>query len=105
MELGLGQSFVVAGLIDNRDTESFSKIPGISAIPVLGQLFKSRDISKSLTELVLVVTPEITTPLGPDDTKPMIDFPNEFLVPLSPVAPQPVKHAKQNTKSKEDLAN
>jgi len=87
IELAERQSFVVAGLLDNRDTESFSKLPGISSLPILGQLFKSRDVSKGLDELVMVVTPEITTPMGPSDTKPMPDFPNEFLVPVNPVAP------------------
>lgn len=93
IELAERQSFLVAGLLDNRDTESFSKLPGISNIPVLGQLFRSRDVSKGLDELVMVVTPEITLPMSPNDTKPMPDFPNEFLIPVSPVAPPPQKGA------------
>jgi pilus assembly protein CpaC len=94
IELGEGQSFLVAGLIDNRDIERLSKIPGLSALPVLGQLFKSRDIQKSLSELVVMVTPEITTPLNPGDPKPMPDFPNEFLVPLKPsAAPKAAQNA------------
>jgi pilus assembly protein CpaC len=106
IELGEKQSFLVSGLLDNRDTESFSKIPGVSSIPVLGQLFRSKNVTKGLTELVLVVTPEITTPLGADEAKPMIDFPNEFLVPITPVPPQPVKQSKHTTKAaKGDLAN
>lgn len=87
IELAEHQSFMVAGLLDNRDTESFSKLPGISNIPVLGQLFRSRDVSKGLDELVMVVTPEITLPMSPNDTKPLPDFPNEFLIPVQPIAP------------------
>ncbi len=92
IELAEHQSFMVAGLLDNRDTESFSKLPGISNIPVLGQLFRSRDVSKGLDELVMVVTPEITLPMSPTDTKPLPDFPNEFLIPVQQIAP-PVTRA------------
>lgn len=91
IELAEHQSFMVAGLLDNRDTESFSKLPGISSVPILGQLFKSRDVSKGLDELVMVVTPEITMPLGPGDIAPLPDFPNEFLIPVSPIQPPSTK--------------
>ena len=94
---------MVAGLLDNRDTESFSKLPGISNIPVLGQLFRTRDVSKGLDELVMVVTPEITLPMSPTDIKPLPDFPNEFLIPVQPVAPPPSRSsaaaATKQTKS------
>lgn len=83
VELGQGQSFVVAGLLDNRDTEAFSKLPFLSSIPVLGTLFKSKITKKNRTDLVLLVTPEITTPLGPNDPRPQIAFPKDFLVRLS----------------------
>jgi pilus assembly protein CpaC len=94
LELGEGQTFLVSGLIDNRDIERMSRIPGLGQIPILGALFKSKDVQKSLSELVLMVTPEVTLPLNATDPKPMIDFPNEFLIPLktssSPKAmPQP----------------
>jgi pilus assembly protein CpaC len=82
IELGEGQTFLVSGLIDNRDIERLSRVPGLGSIPVLGALFKSKDVQKSLSELVVMVTPEITQPLNPGDPKPMLDFPNEFLIPL-----------------------
>lgn len=82
IELGDGQTFVVSGLIDNRDIERLSRVPGLGSIPILGALFKSKDISKSLSELIVMVTPEVTLPINPGETKPMIDFPNEFLIPL-----------------------
>jgi pilus assembly protein CpaC len=84
VELGEGQSFVIAGLIDNQVTETISKIPGLSSLPILGNLFKSRSISKSDTELVVLVTPEITMPLQPGDAKPMPAMPRPFLVPVTP---------------------
>ncbi len=72
VELGEGQSFVIAGLIDNQVTETISKIPGLANLPILGNLFKSRSQSKSDTELVVLVTPEITMPLQPGDAKPSL---------------------------------
>ena len=83
IELGEGQSFVVAGLLDNRDTESFSKLPFLGDIPVLGALFKSKNVKKSRTDLVMLVTPEVTQPLGPNDPRPEIAFPKDFLVRLT----------------------
>jgi pilus assembly protein CpaC len=83
VELGDGQSFAVSGLLDNRDTESFNKLPFLSSIPVLGTLFKSKNVNKNRTELVLLVTPQVTMPLGPSDPRPEIAFPKDFLVHLS----------------------
>ena len=84
VELGEGQSFVIAGLIDNQVTETLSKIPGLASIPILGNLFRSKSISKNDTELVVLVTPEITLPLQPGDTKPSVPAPRPFLVPITP---------------------
>jgi pilus assembly protein CpaC len=84
VELGEGQSFVIAGLIDNQVTETISRIPGLSSLPILGNLFKSRSVSKNDTELVVLVTPEITMPLLPGDAKPIVPMPRPFLVPVTP---------------------
>lgn len=84
VELGEGQSFVVAGLLDNRDTNALSKIPVLSSLPIFGNLFKTKDDNKQRTELVLLVTPEMTQPLGANDPKPEIAFPKQFLVRLDP---------------------
>ena len=83
VELGDGQSFAVSGLLDNRDSESFSKLPFLGDIPVLGALFKSKNVKKSRTDLVMLVTPAVTQPLGPNDPRPEIAFPKEFLVHLT----------------------
>ena len=78
MDLRDGQSFAIAGLLDNRVTEQLQKIPGIGDIPVLGKLFQSRSITKSKNELLIVVTPRIiqpldTIPAGPAMPKPFLD--------------------------------
>ena len=63
VELGPGQSFVIGGLIDDRVQDSMNKIPGLASIPLLGNLFKSREERKNRTELMVMVTPEVTKPL------------------------------------------
>jgi pilus assembly protein CpaC len=78
MDLRDGQSFAIAGLLDNRVTELFNKIPWIGDIPVLGKLFQSRSVTKSKNELLIVVTPRIVQPLnkvpeGPSMPKPFLD--------------------------------
>ena len=51
-----GQSFVIAGLMDNRVTDQYSKMPGLGDIPILGNLFRSKNAQKSATELVVLCT-------------------------------------------------
>lgn len=90
VELAEGQSFIVAGLLDNRDTETYSKIPGLGNLPIFGSLFKSRDKKQSRSELVMVVSPEIARPLAAGDKPPLPYFPKDFLVPITP-APKPAE--------------
>jgi pilus assembly protein CpaC len=87
MELRDGQSFAIAGLLDNRDTEQFSKIPGIGDVPILGQLFKSHSINKSRDELLVMVTPRIVQPLPPGASPTLPNFPSKFMEPSNPTAP------------------
>ena len=63
IELKDGQSFGIAGLLDHRAQVQLSKIPGIGDIPILGQLFRSRNINRSNTELMVMVTPHIVDPI------------------------------------------
>ena len=89
MDLRDGQSFAIAGLIDNRDTEELSKIPFIGDIPVLGKLFTSRSINKTRDELLVMVTPRIVQPIQPDQKKPELFFPKPFLGPTPGTIEQP----------------
>ena len=84
IELGEGQSFVIAGLLDNRVTDAMSRLPGLASLPIIGSLFKSKDAKKSSTELIVMVTPEITEPLQPGDVKALPAMPEAFLEPLAP---------------------
>jgi pilus assembly protein CpaC len=64
VELKDGQSFGIAGLLDQRTTAQYNKVPGLGDIPILGQLFRSRSINKTNSELVVIVTPTIVDPLA-----------------------------------------
>ena len=88
MDLGDGQSFAIAGLVDNRVTEQFEKIPGIGDIPILGKLFQSRTLNKSKNELLIVVTPRIVKPVSADKMPKGPVFPIPFLQPTTPPAGQ-----------------
>ncbi len=78
VEIRDGESFVVSGLLDHRTTDSLSKIPGIGDIPILGQLFKSKSLNRSIVELVVIVTASIVDPLNQPQptTEPKMVFPN-----------------------------
>jgi len=88
VELQDGQSFVVAGLLDNRTTEQLSKMPGLGDIPLLGKLFQSRSISKSNTELMILVTPEIVRPIPVGQPLPGVQMPVPFMKGVASVAPR-----------------
>ena len=79
VELEPGQSFVIAGLLDNETTRTLSKIPGLGDIPLLGKLFQSRQIKKSNTELLVIVTPELVRPIPADQNAPELKFTDSFL--------------------------
>ncbi|HXE30371.1 MAG TPA: pilus assembly protein N-terminal domain-containing protein [Terriglobales bacterium] len=75
LELGDGQSFVIAGLLDNRLTTNLSKLPGLSSIPILGKFFQSQNTSKSRNELVVVVTAHLVHPANSAASGPAMPQP------------------------------
>ncbi|HLK32743.1 MAG TPA: type II and III secretion system protein family protein, partial [Terriglobales bacterium] len=76
-EMQDGQSFVIAGLMDNRVTTLTSKIPGLGDIPILGTLFKSKSAQKSNSELMVLVT---ARKISPDKIAPPLPrFPQPFM--------------------------
>src|SRR5262249_6673228 len=77
-ELQDGQSFVIAGLMDNRVTDLYNKIPGLGDIPILGNLFRSRNLQKQKTKLMVLCTvhrisPSNQVPAGPNYPQPFMD--------------------------------
>jgi pilus assembly protein CpaC len=63
VELRSNQSFAISGLLDQRTTDMMSKNPGAANIPILGYLFKSKNVNHSTTELVIIVTPTVVDPI------------------------------------------
>lgn len=88
IELQDGQSFAIAGLLDNQVIENMNKIPGLGSIPVLGKLFQSRSISKTNTELLVVVTPEVVRPVPAGVELAGPQMPKPFLKGAPTVAPR-----------------
>jgi pilus assembly protein CpaC len=88
VELDSGQSFVIAGLLDNQTSESLSKVPGIGSIPVLGKLFQSKQVNKNNSELLVIITPEVVRPIPAGQPVPDLKYPISFMkdssgVPMS----------------------
>ena len=77
-ELQDGQSFIIAGLMDNRVTDINNKVPGLGDIPILGAFFRSKSAQKSNSELMVLCTvhrisPSTDTPPMPKDPKPFLE--------------------------------
>jgi pilus assembly protein CpaC len=64
VELGSGQSFAIAGLIQNTMVHDYKKIPGLGDLPILGELFKSDSFQRDESELIIIVTPYTVTPVS-----------------------------------------
>lgn len=69
IELGSGQSFMIAGLMSNSAQNTLKKMPGAGDIPILGSLFRSTNFQRGETELVIVVTPYLVNPVNANDIK------------------------------------
>ena len=81
VELRDGQSFAVAGLIDNTSQTDRAAIPILSQIPIIGNLFKSKAERQERTELLVLITPRLVRALNPDEVPPLPTLPGRFLPP------------------------
>jgi len=79
VELRDGQSFAIAGLIDNRTREVASKVPVLGDIPILGNFFKSRALRRDNSELLVMVTPRLVTPSAAGQAPAGLEFPKPFM--------------------------
>jgi pilus assembly protein CpaC len=84
LELQNGQTFAIAGLINNTMNKSMQKIPGIGDIPILGYLFRSQSAQKDQTELVVMITPEILPRMSPGVTSGLPRIVEPYLPALGP---------------------
>ncbi|EGD57299.1 type II and III secretion system protein [Novosphingobium nitrogenifigens DSM 19370] len=67
IELGSGQSFMIAGLLKNSSQNTIAKMPGAGDLPILGSLFRSTSYQRGETELVIIVTPYLVNPVDPSE--------------------------------------
>ncbi len=67
VELGSGQSFMIAGLMSNSASHTIEKLPGAGDVPIIGALFRSTSFQQGETELVIVVTPYLVRPVNDGD--------------------------------------
>lgn len=74
IQLDDGQTFAIAGLLRDTVLDRVSKYPALGDLPVLGNLFRSRDFQNNETELVILVTPHLVKPLGPDNQAVPTDY-------------------------------
>ena len=71
VEIRSGESFVVSGLLDRRTTDQLARMPGIANIPILGQLFRSKNLNHATVELVVIVTATVVDPLASGQAQPV----------------------------------
>jgi pilus assembly protein CpaC len=79
VELRDGQSFAIAGLLNNVTQEDKAAIPILSKLPIIGVLFKSKSERAERTELMVLITPRLVRPLDPDEVPPLPTRPRSFL--------------------------
>src|SRR3954447_2391429 len=93
-----GESFAIAGLIDNRVIQLVDKVPGLGSLPILGRIFQSRSTQKSTDELLVVITPHFVRPLTADEKATLPEMPVSFLPTVE------AEKAKKGKKSKSGRA-
>ena len=92
-----GESFAIAGLIDNRVIETLMKVPGLGDLPILGKIFRSRSTQKSTDELLVVVTPHFVKALTPEEKAKLPDMPATFLPAVPPAGAKKGKTGKTSS--------
>lgn len=102
IELRPGQTFAIAGLMDNSIQNNHGKIPFLGDIPILGPLFRSRDLAQNRTELLVLVTPQVVQPSGDAPPLPTGEpetwrWERELRNPAAPAAQTPVPAAQPTT--------
>ncbi len=79
VELRDGQTFAIAGLLDNVSQEDKAAVPILSSLPIIGNLFKSKAERAAQTELMVLITPRLVKPLDPDEVPPLPTMPRRFI--------------------------
>lgn len=93
-----GESFAIAGLIDNRVVQTLSRVRGLGDIPIVGNLFRSRSTRKATDELLVVVTPRFVRPVPAGEPVKLPDTAEAYLPTLA--EQRAAKEASKKKKSK-----
>jgi pilus assembly protein CpaC len=94
-----GESFAIAGLIDNRVIQVLNRVKGLGDIPIIGQLFRSRSTRKTTDELLVVITPRFVRPAGPNEAVKLPDTVEAYLPTV--IEEQAQKDKKKTTRQPE----
>ena len=97
VDLADGESLVIGGLLNQGITQTFLKIPFIGDIPILGKFFQSISRTKDDTELIVIVTPEIVSPMPAGTKQPELNYPLQFLPQVSKTLNNPETKTEANT--------
>lgn len=97
VDLGDGESFLIGGLLDRTITQTFNKIPFIGDVPILGKFFQSQSRTQSNTELIVIVTPEIVSPIKAGESAPELNYPLQFMSAASKTVNTPETKTAGNT--------
>lgn len=110
VELRDGQSFAIAGLLNNLSQDDVNEIPGLARLPIIGHLFQSKASRIDRNELMVLITPRLVRPLNPDEVPPLPTLQKRFLAPAEGIggeleggggvqdAPAPAKPADDKKK-------
>jgi pilus assembly protein CpaC len=79
VELRDGQSFAIAGLLNNLSQDDAAAVPILGSLPIIGALFKSKAERAERTELMVLITPRLVRPLNPDEVPPLPNQLKKFL--------------------------
>jgi pilus assembly protein CpaC len=79
VELRDGQSFAIAGLLNNISQDNVDEIPGLARLPIIGHLFQSKATNATRNELMVLITPRLVRPLSPDEVPPLPTLEDRFL--------------------------
>jgi len=81
VELRDGQTFAMAGLLNNLSQDDLQEIPGLGRLPIIGHLFKTKSERAEQTELLVLITPQLVRPLNPDEVPPLPTLEDRFIKP------------------------
>ena len=79
VELRDGQTFAMAGLLNNLSQDDIQEIPGLARLPIIGHLFRTKSERAEQTELLVLITPQLVRPLNPDEVPPLPTLEQRFL--------------------------